>query len=137
VITNRTFIPAVKRFYEVIENGEVSLVYKWKCRISEKGKEGTLGLSTDAPSVYQMKRISFDAREWSLGVDREAVASIEVKPYMKTKSKFVFAKNASAFFKSFPDKRTEIKTYLDQNPVDFRKEADLRRMIVYCNSLKV
>jgi hypothetical protein len=134
-IANRMFIATSKGYFEVIERGAVSLVYKWTCSIIEKGKEGALGLSTDAPSVYQMNTISFDARQWKLDVDKEAVASVEVVPYLKIRSKCVPVKGAKDFLKAFPGKSSEIKLYLEQNQVDFKKEADLRRLTVYCNSL--
>ena len=88
-IANRLFIPSLKGYFEVIERGAVSLVYKWTCNISEKGKEGALGVSSDAPSIYQLNQMSFDAKTWKLDVDKEAVVSVEVIPYLKIKSKFV------------------------------------------------
>jgi|WetSurMetagenome_2_1015567.scaffolds.fasta_scaffold70508_1 hypothetical protein len=134
-IANRTFIPGLKGYCEVIERGTIGLVYKWTCNISEKGKEGALGITTDAPSVVQMNRMSFDAKEWKLDVDKEAVVSVEVIPYLKIRSKYVSLKGAKDFFKAIPGKKDEIKTYIDQNPVDFKKELDLRRLTQYCNSL--
>jgi hypothetical protein len=134
-IANRLFIPGLKGYCEVIERGAVLLVYKWTCNIAEKGKEGALGIPTDAPSVVQMNRMSFDAREWKLDVDKEAVVSVEVIPYLKIRSKYISVKGAKDFFKATPGKKDEIKTYISQNPVDFKKEADLRRLTQYCNSL--
>jgi len=136
LITDRMFIPSEKGYFEVIENGNVSLVYKWICRISKISKKGALGLSTDAPSVYQLNRFSFDAKEWKMGISEEAVASVEVQPYLRTDSKFVNLKGVQSFNKAFHDKKSEIKTYLEQNTVDFKKEADLRMMTRYCNTLK-
>jgi hypothetical protein len=135
LIAGRTFIPSSKGYYEVVENGDVSLVYKWICRISKVGKEGALGLSTDAPSVYQLNRFSFDAKEWKLGVDEEAVVNVEVRPYLKTKSRFIQVRGSKSFLKAFQGKKTLINKYLQQNPVDLKKEADLRRMTLYGNSL--
>lgn len=134
-IENRTFIPSPKGYFEVIESGDVSLLYKWVCRITEARTEGALGLSTAAPSVYQMKRISFDSKEWNMEVDKEAMASIEVIPYLKAKSGFISVKGPQSFKKAFRSKNNEIRDYLDKEPVDFRSEADLRRLIMYCNSL--
>lgn len=134
-IANRLFIPELKGYYEVIERGAVNLVYKWTCNIAEKGKEGALGITTDAPSVVQMNRMSFDAREWKLDVDKEAVISVEVVPYLKIKTKYVIVKGAKDFYRAIPGKKEEIKLYISQNPVDFRKEADLKRIVKYCNSL--
>lgn len=135
-IEKRRFISTSKGYFEVIETGAISLVYKWTCNIVEKGKDGALGISTDAPSVYQMNQISFDARTWKLDVDKEALVSVEVIPYLKIKSKCTPVKGVKYFLKAFPGKRTEIKMYIDQNPVDFEKEADLRRLTRYCNSLE-
>ena len=134
-IANRLFIPKLKGYYEVIERGAVNLVYKWTCNIAEKGKEGALGITTDAPSVVQMNRMSFDAREWKLDVDKEAVVSVEVVPYLKIKTKYIIVKGAKDFYRAIPGKKDEIKMYINQNPVDFKKEADLRRLTEYCNSL--
>jgi hypothetical protein len=135
LITDRMFIPSPQGYFEVVERGKISLLYKWHCRITETRKEGALGLPTDAPSVYQMNRISFDNKEWKMDVDKEAVASVEVIPYLNKESKFVLIQGAKSYLKVFKSEKSEIKRYLDQNPVDFRKESDLRRMTIYCNSL--
>jgi hypothetical protein len=134
-MANRLFITTNKGYFEVIERGAISLVYKWKCHIIEKGKEGALGIETDAPSVYQMNQISFDSKSWKLDVDKEAMVSVEVLPYLKVKSKCILIKAEKDFLKAFSSKRTEIRLYLEKNPVDLRKEADLRRLTKYCNSL--
>jgi hypothetical protein len=134
-IADRLFIPASKGYFEVIEKGTVSLVYKWTCNIVEKGKEGAMGISSDAPSIYQMNRMSFDAREWKLDVDKEAVIAVEVVPYLKIRSKYIQVKGARDFLKAFPGNSSRIKDYIEQKPVDFKKEADLRRLTKYCNSL--
>jgi hypothetical protein len=135
IIANRKFISTSNGFFEVIEPGGINLVYKWICNITEKGKEGALGLQTDAPSVYQMNQITFDAKLWKLEVDKEAIVTVVVVPYLTIKSKTVPIKGENAFIKAFPGKKSLIKSYINQNPVDFKKEADLRRVTRYCNSL--
>ena len=135
LIDNRMFISTPEGYFEVIEDGNISLVYKWISRISKAGKEGALGISTDAPSVYQMNRMSFDSKEWKMGVNEEAVVSVEVRPFLWTKSKLILIKGPKSYYKAFHNKSSEIKKYLDQNPADFRKEEDLRRITRYCNSL--
>lgn len=134
-IDNRIFISTSDGYFEVVEPGGISLVYKWICNIIEKGKEGALGITSDAPSIYQMNQISFDARNWKLDVDKEAVVSVEVIPYLKVKSKCIPVKGAKDFFKAFPGKSSGIKLYMNQSPVDFKREEDLRRLTRYCNSL--
>lgn len=134
-IGNRLFIPSNKGYFEVIEKGTVSLLYKWICNFTDAGKEGAMGIAKDAPGMYQMNQISFDARQWKLDVDKEAVVTVKVIPYLRVKSKYVLIKGEKDFLKAFSGKRNEIKIYLGKNPVDFRKETDLRRLIKYCNSL--
>lgn len=134
-IGTRLFIPISKAYYEVVEKGTVSLVYKWNCNIVEIGKEGALGILTDAPSVYQINQMSFDAKTWKLDVDKEANLTVEVIPYLRIKSKCIPIKGEKDFLKAFPGKNFEIKRYVDQNHLDFKKEADLRRLTIYCNSL--
>lgn len=134
-ISNRQFVATPNGYFEVIEQEPVSLVYKWTCHITEKGKEGALGISTDAPSVYQMNQISFDAKTWKLDVDKEAVVSVKVIPYLKSGLNCIQIKGERDFMRSFPGIKSEIKQYLNQNPIDFRKEADLRRLTKFCNSL--
>jgi hypothetical protein len=134
-IGNRMFIPVSKAYYEVIEKAAISLVYKWTTNITEIGKDGVLGIVTDAPSVYQMNQMSFDNRTWKLDVDKKAVVTVVVVPYLLIKSKCVRIQGWSDFAKAFPGKKSEIKLYLDQNPVDYKKEADLRRLTKFCNSL--
>lgn len=134
-IAKRMFVSAPKGYYEVIEKGAVELVYKWNCNITEKGKAGALGIATDAPSVYQMNQISFDAKTWKLDVNKDAVVTVLVVPYLKVGSKYITIKGTRDYLKAYPGKKAEIKGYIEQNPVDFKKEADLRRLTIYCNSL--
>jgi hypothetical protein len=134
-IANRKFIPSSKGYFEVVEPGNISLVYKWTCNIVEKGKEGALGITNDAPSIYQMNQISFDSRTWKLDVDKEAVVDIKVIPFLKTRTKYIIVKGEKDFIKTYAGKRSEIEAYLIKEPVDFKREADLRRLTKYCNSL--
>jgi hypothetical protein len=134
-IGKRLFMPALKGYVEVIERGNIGLVYKWTCNIVEKGKEGALGLTTDAPSIYQMNQMSFDAKQWKLDVDKEAVVSVEVVPYLKVKSKYIQIKGVKAFYSALSSKKSMIDNYITQNPIDFKKETDLRKLTQYCNSL--
>jgi hypothetical protein len=134
-IGNRLFLPTSKGYFEVIEKEPVSLLYKWTCNVADKGKEGAMGLTTDAPSVYQMNQFSFDAKLWKLPVDKQAVVSVEVIPYLLVKTNPEIIKGEKDFLKAFPGKRSQIKSYIEENPVDFRKEKDLRRLIKFCNSI--
>jgi hypothetical protein len=134
-ISNRFFTSSSKGYYEVIVPSPISLVYKWKCNIIPKGKEGALGITSDAPSIYQMNQMSFDSKTWKLDVDNKVVVSVEVIPYLQIKSTFIQVKGEQDFLKAFSGKRAEIKSYLVKTPVDFKKEADLRRLTEYCNSL--
>lgn len=134
-IASRLFIPSSKGSFEVIENGMVSLVYKWTYNIVDKGKEGAMGILSDAPSIYQMNQMSFDAKNWKLDINKKAVLTVEVIPYIKVGSKYVPVKREKDFFIALPAKKQEIKQYIIKNPVDFKKEADLRRLTKYCNSL--
>jgi len=134
-IGNRMFIPVSKGYYEIIEKAAISLVYKWTTNITEIGKAGVLGIVTDAPSVYQMNQMSFDNRTWKLDVDKKAVVTVVVVPYLLIKSKCVRIQGWSDFAKAFPEKKAEIKSYSAQNLVDFKKETDLRWLTIYCNSL--
>jgi hypothetical protein len=134
MIGDRMFISSEKGFLEVIEKGDVSLVYKWICRIRSKSREGALGISTDAPGVYQMNRISFDSREWNMKVNEEGLASVEVLPYLKTKSRIISITGETSFLKICHNKDS-LRKYLNENPVDFHKEMDLRRLTIFVNSL--
>ena len=136
IIDNRKFIPIHKGYYEVIDEGEISLIYKWHCRIRQTKKEGVLGIDTDAPSVYQMNRISFDAKEWKMDVAQDALAFVEVVPYLKAKTKLIAVKGAGSFYKAYKGKSSEIKKYLSENPVDFKQEKDLRRLTTFTNGLE-
>lgn len=134
-IGNRMFIPISKKYFEVIEKEAVSLVYRWTTNITEIGKDGVFGIVTDAPSVYQMNQMSFDNRTWKLDVDKTAIVTVVVVPYLYTKSKCIRIMGGNDFAKAFPGKKSEIQLYVEQNPVDYKKEADLRRLTKYCNSL--
>jgi len=82
-----------------------------------------------------MNQMSFDNRTWKLDVDKKAVVTVVVVPYLLINSKCVMIKGGQDFAKAFPGNKSEIKLYIEQNPVDFKKEADLRRLTIYCNSL--
>jgi hypothetical protein len=134
LISDRMFIPSKKGYLEVIEKGNVSLVYKWVCRIRSKAREGALGISTDAPGVYQMNRISFDSREWNIKVNEEGLASVEVIPFLLAKSRIILISGEVSFLKAFHN-REALKKYLIENPMDYHKESDLRRFTEYGNSI--
>lgn len=135
VIDGRKFVYSPKGYLEIIEKGDASLSYKWICRISGKNREGAMGLKTDAPGIYQMKRISFDAKEWNMAVDEEVVTHVEVRAYLLKNDKLIQIKGLQSFLKAFHENRELIKSYAESNQLDLKKEVDLRKLVGYANGL--
>lgn len=135
IIDNRVFIFTPKGYVEVIEKGDIWLVYKWSCVFTGKTKEGAYGIKKDTPGIYQMNRISFDSREWNMDVDQEAITFVEVKPYLKSKGKLIHANSLHSFIKAFGKDKFTIKEYAEHNDIDLNKEADLRKFVKFANSL--
>lgn len=124
-------------YYEIIENGNISLLFKWKCKVIEKAKTGAYGLANSTHKIEQLdKVISLNMTYDNYELEKSQIANISVviTPYLKKGSKIIPANKLKGFFKAFGHK-TEIQQFINQNPIDFSREENLVRLTKFCNTL--
>jgi hypothetical protein len=132
-IANITLIHNVKGFFELVENGDFSLLFKWKCKILEVGKPGAYGINNNTSKVEQFDNLP--NRVEKLDVVTNTKVYVEIIPYLNKNNKFIMANSAKKFTKAFKH-NTEISKFIADNPINFKSEDDLIKLTKFCNSLK-
>jgi hypothetical protein len=134
---NHTFIPGEKVFYEVSVSGPVSLLIRHRGTIQDPPKPAAYGGTSEVSSSSYVSYVQMSGgniyrlkNETSLIIKEEDEYLIgkgeEITPFNKEKQ----------FIPVFPEIRSQLKSYIRDNKIRFDREADLVKLVNYCNSLK-
>lgn len=102
---------------------------------TEKG--GPYGISYTASSVTTYRSYSSDRATTSnrLNANAEGVFTYRTGYFLIDDNNRFYIPSAATVKKLYPFFKTQIGQYLKEQPVDFGKEADLKRLLAYCGSL--
>lgn len=102
---------------------------------TEKG--GPYGISYTASSVTTYRSYSSDQAATSkrLNANAEGVFSYRTGYFLIDDNNRFHIPSANHVKKLYPFFKKQISQYLKEQPVDFGKEADLKRLLAYCSSL--
>lgn len=102
---------------------------------TEKG--GPYGISYTASSVTTYRSYSSDQAQTSkkLNTNTEGVFTYRTAHYLIDNNNRFYVPTAGSVKKLYPAHRKQIDQYLREKPVNFGKEADLARLLGYCDTL--
>lgn len=102
---------------------------------TEKG--GPYGISYTASSVTTFRSYSSDQAQTSkkLNTNAEGVFTYRTAHYLIDNNNRFYVPTTGSIKKLYPAHRKQIDQYLREKPVDFAKEADLTRLLAYCDTL--
>lgn len=136
-VGQRYLKPYNNYFIEVIARtkDDNELWLKRQLKKTDTEKAGAYGLPTSTSGVASINSINTGG-----GYFKE----IEVKEWSKYSHTVAFylsdgnnptTANKKAFLKMFSKQKKQIEAYLSENPVNFEKEEDLKRLLEYCQNL--
>lgn len=133
-INEEKFIPFNSRFVEVVELSNGNAFIDWSLKLGHRGNRGAYG------QITQNKVETINTANWSNREYRpESAEVVELKNdneyWFSKKGELVKFKNEKNLIKHFPGYRDEIKSYIKENKVDFKKVNDVLALLNYCLGL--
>ena len=132
IIGGRTFVPQGKTLYEVLGlDEENSLLVKWHRKNNPMGKKGAYDQIAHASSTQ-----SLDPNYYSPSVTKEAARDemrtvSENKYGVLTNGKIRSFTDKRSFLKLFPDRKSELETYIDKQPILFSEVDDVVKLMKF------
>ena len=137
VINKRVFIYRNKGFYEVIETGKISLLLKRHCFLYMENKPVGYGMTSSTSAVNSASYITSEgSREYKLTESGVYTIKLDSSYWISDGRKIFNALTLKNYKKLFSKNETEIDSFFKANQINMKQEADLRRLVDYCNSLK-
>ncbi len=133
-INNQIFLYLNNGIFEVVESGRNSLLIKRRCVVKETGKVINSTFVSHGSNVDQETNVVVNGVPKTINTKREALAKVEITPYLLNGKKITLANDIHKIKKIY-NKDSEIDKYLISFPVDVNNVEDIKRLIVYCNSL--
>jgi hypothetical protein len=132
-IKGKIFVYGEKMFYELIEKLPVSLLQRHFCTLIPPGKNAGYG-GTSQTSAIQANASFYTSKGT---YDLKLPDDYKIQPdfeYIFLKDGTIYrANNLSQVSKCFPEKKDAIKEFVKKNKTNFRKVADMRNLIQFCN----
>lgn len=134
ILNNRIFIPAGKVFYEVISFNKLPLFIQHRIRILQNPKEAGYNSTSETSAVTNYSNIiSSTGTHYNLSIAESTRSEIIDLFWLKKDDKYYKANNIKQVTRLFPEKSTEIKSYVKSVDTDFNDPEDIIRLIDFCN----
>lgn len=131
---NATYIPGEKAFYEVAVPGQVSLLIRHMGTIQDPPKPAAYGGTSDVSSSNYINNMQIGSNIYRLKQDTALIIKPSEEFLIGTGEKVIPFRSEKQFITIFPELRSELKVYFKQNKIHFDREADLVKLVKYCNS---
>ncbi|MDR0661180.1 MAG: hypothetical protein LBG19_10370 [Prevotellaceae bacterium] len=137
VINNRRFLPLGKggKFVELLSKGNISLAVNRDAKALSIGQTGVYGSVSPTSSITAINHLSVDNSSHSLKVKNNICITVNNYYYLYTNGKLTFIKGIKTFSKISSKSEVEVNKFVEDNKIDFKKEADLIKLTEYCNQL--
>jgi hypothetical protein len=132
-ISGRKFITSGPVYYEVLEKLPVPLLVRHLCRLIPPPKEAGYGSTSETSAIKSTSTIFTSGRVYEMKLAEGYKTQPYVEYDLKVKDDFKRIYNANTVIKCFPGKKAAISDFIKKNKIDFKKEEDIRNLIIFCN----
>jgi hypothetical protein len=135
-ISDKKFITSGATYYEVLENLQIPLLIRHLCNLLPPGKASGYGGTSETSSIETTSTFYTSGGAYEMKLPE----GYKVKPYveynLKVGNDYKRIYSTNTVIKCFPAKKGAIQEFVKKNKTDFKKEEDIRSLIIFCNSLK-
>ena len=127
-VKGRTFIKSQYGYVELLDTaGDVALGAVRRTSFFETEKKGAYGMASQTTSVTTIGTMQSHGVTYTLGADQTTPFKYKVIPYLYRNNK-VYMSTRKNFQKCFPDKKSEIESYLKEHSVDFENIEEVTEL---------
>lgn len=139
VVAGRQFMPFKdSEFIELLTKADgVLLAIRRQVKAIPYGSEGAYGTVSTTSSTSSYSSFEADGKQQQLSVSSYHQLLKDSFYYLVKGSRTTLINGSKSFISVFPkSKSADIKKYIEENKVNFKNEADLIKLLAYCNQLK-
>ena len=129
------FIPVGKAFFEVLVPGPISLFIQHKGNLMSAGKPVGYGGTSQTASANYISNIELSGIQTNLTLPNDYIVNPAPVYWIRTGEKWSDFTNEKQFISLFPDKSTQIKSFIKENRIKIDKPENLTRLVKYVATL--
>ncbi len=107
------------------------LAVSHQLKLLDEQKIGAYGLPSSTQSIENSQSYKANAADYRLQLNKDLVFTKESRYYLIDGDKHYLAANKKNLQKLFPKQKNVIEKYIDEHPVDFKNESDLKNIFLY------
>jgi hypothetical protein len=135
-MNDAVFIPGEKAFYELSVTGPVSLLIRHRGTIQDPPKPAAYDATSQVSSSNYISNMQIGNYVYKLQTDTTLI--------IKQSEEFLIGKGGTIspyrtekqLLAILPEYKSDLKSYIRQNRISLVEEADMIKLVKYCNSLK-
>lgn len=137
-VGSRIFVPIDTFFCELnAPQLRQPLLTKYSCRVSRTAPSSAYFNTSQTGPVQDVTSFRFGvATPYELKVPDNFTVENQTTFNVLEDDKLVQIKNVKSLQKLFPDKEDDIKGFVKDNNIDFKKQADVEKVLVFCQGKK-
>jgi hypothetical protein len=132
-ILDRKFIHVKKVFYELLENLPVPLFVHYTCIVTPPGKNSGYGGTSQTSAITSTSTVFSSRGMYELKLPDDYTINPDSEYLLKKDNTYFRISNANQVIKCFPEKEAEIKDFIKNNKISFKKQEDIRNLVRFCN----
>ncbi len=133
-LLNRKFVPAGPVFYELLTERPFTLFVQHRSKVSLPPKMDSYGKIPETAAT-DAKKLLLIGDKSNISSDQELIFNKEDVYWMQVDNSMQSFRDASEFYKLFPNIKSELKQYIRQNKIKFENPDDIEKLMIYCNGL--
>lgn len=134
-INERKFVPVGKTFYEVLVNKPIALFIQHKGTLMSAGKTVGYGGTSQTASATYVSNLELQGLQYNLALPSDYIVNPSPVYWVQIGDSWHDFLNEKQFLNIFPDKTSELKTYIKQNKIKIDRPENLTRLVRYCATL--
>ncbi len=134
-MSNRTFIPFEKGFYELAVLAPVTLFIQHKAYAESLGVPTGYGARSQTTSYNYVKMIFGGNGAINLKFPAEFKIVNDTEYWIRKEGTMQGFKNKRQVLKIFPDKEKELDQFIDKNKINFDDHQRLIKLVQHCNEI--
>lgn len=134
-LQGRKFIPIYKVFYEMALEGPVVFLIQHKGKIQPPPKPAAFGGTSEVSSSTYISNMQLGTDVYRLKTEGDLIIRPETIYWLRIKDKYSDFVSERQFLDIFPENRSALKKYLNQNKISFSRQEDVVKLVTYLNTL--
>ena len=131
-IQDSRFIPVGKAFYEVIATSPIPLFIQHKGKLFPPGKSVGYGGTSDLAATNDLANIEMSGMNYNLPLSTDFKVEITPVYWMIKDGEMVSFSSVRQLRNLFPEKKSEIKSFIKKGRLKLERKEDLVKIIRFC-----